>query len=74
MLEYWQLMQRDDAQHPLGLPLSNEFDYVDAATGQKYVAQVFERAVLGYDETVPDVRYRLQPLLIGAEWLKAHRP
>jgi hypothetical protein len=73
ILAYWNILKRDDAPHPLGLPLSNEFDYTDE-TGRAYVAQAFERAIVGYDGTVPDVRYRVQPLLIGYDWLKAHHP
>jgi hypothetical protein len=57
--------------HPLGYPISNEFDYT-APDGKKYVAQAFERAVLGYDGSVTDPKYRVQGLLIGNEWLDRH--
>jgi uncharacterized protein (UPF0248 family) len=71
MLDYWSKFVSDGVPHPLGFPISNEFDYTDV-TGKKYVAQAFERAVLGYDSTQADPRYRVQGLLIGADWLRQH--
>lgn len=71
MLAYWKKLVTQGAAHPLGLPLSNEFDYVDAS-GKKLVAQVFERSVLGYDGSVMDPNYRVQGMLIGQEWLDKH--
>lgn len=71
MLAYWKRFVFEGVPHPQGLPKSNEFDWTNDA-GKKYVVQVFERSVLGYDETEPDPRYRVQPLLIGSEWLKRH--
>jgi hypothetical protein len=70
-LAYWNKFVMPDTPHPLGLPKSNEQDYVDE-NGKKYVIQVFERAVLGYDAAEANERYRVQPILIGADWLKRH--
>lgn len=72
MLDYWNKFVMSGVPHPLGLPKSNEMDYIDPVSKKKYVIQAFERAVLGYDAAEPNERYKVQPLLIGAEWLKAH--
>lgn len=71
MLAYWKRLVVEGAAHPLGLPISNEFDYVDPS-GKKFVAQVFERSVLGYDGSIADPAYRVQGMLIGQEWLDKH--
>jgi hypothetical protein len=71
MLEYWNKFDLPGVPHPLGLPLSNEKDWT-SPDGKKFVVQVFERAVLGYDGSISDPAYRVQGLIIGPEWAKTH--
>lgn len=71
MLTYWKKLVLEGVPHPLGLPISNERDYV-APDGKKYVIQGFERAILGYDASIENPDYRVQGLLIGQEWLDTH--
>jgi hypothetical protein len=69
MLEYWNKVDLPGVPHPLGLPLSNEKDWT-SPEGKKFVVQVFERAVLGYDGSIANPPYRVQGLLIGHDWGK----
>jgi hypothetical protein len=69
MLDYWNKFDLPGVPHPLGLPLSNEKDWT-SPDGKKFVVQVFERAVLGYDGSIADPTYRVQGLLIGYDWGK----
>jgi hypothetical protein len=71
MLDYWNKFDMPGVPHPLGLPLSNEKDWT-SPDGKKFVVQVFERAVLGYDGSIADPAYRVQGLITGPEWAKAH--
>jgi hypothetical protein len=71
MLDYWNKVNVPGVQHPLGLPLSEEMDWTDPA-GKKFVIQIFERGVLGYDGSIADPAYRVQGLIIGPEWAKSH--
>jgi hypothetical protein len=72
MLDYWNKFDLPGVPHPLGLPLSNEKDWT-SPDGKKFVIQVFERAVLGYDGSIADPDYRVQGLLIGHDWLQNHK-
>lgn len=71
MLSYWNKVNVPGVQHPLGLPISEEQDWI-SPEGKKIVVQAFERSILGFDASIADPAYRVQGLIVGPEWVKNH--